>query len=446
MKVYVIGKNGKPLMPTTPARARVLLKQGRAKCVRRNPFTIKLLYRTTHYTQPCQIAVDTGSGTLGSAAVTDDGKTLYLSEVEVRNDIKKRMDRRRKYRRTRRSRKTRYRKARFDNRGASTRKDRFSPTMVSKLHTHEKEIAFIRKLLPCKKAVILETGTFDPAAMKNPALRSGKAIHWGYQKGPKYGFANTKAYVLSRDGYQCQHCHGNRKDRRLEVHHIIFRCNGGSDEPENLIVLCKSCHDDVHDGTITLKLSGRRRSSLLFATQMNSIRKQLLRRYPDAIETFGYITKENRQALGLLKRHCIDAAVVASGGNPIVLETNTVIIKKAIPEGDYQRTKGARSEKSIPEGKICGFKKFDRVCYHGKEYFIKGRMVTGYAVLMDIYGNKVTFSGKGQKTPKLSKMQRTGARKSWMVTTEALAHSVARRSGRQSGTISETWGYPAARR
>ena len=34
---------------------------------------------------------------------------------------------------------------------------------------------------------------------------------------------------------------------------------------------------------------------------MNIIRSRLLKHYPDAIETFGYITKENRQFIGLEK-------------------------------------------------------------------------------------------------------------------------------------------------
>ena len=69
MLVYVISQNGKPLMPTTPARARKMLRDGRAKCIRRTPFTIKLLYETTTYTQPITLGVDTGSSKMGSAAI-----------------------------------------------------------------------------------------------------------------------------------------------------------------------------------------------------------------------------------------------------------------------------------------------------------------------------------------------------------------------------------------
>ena len=105
--VYVISKSGKPLMPCENVIARLLLKSGRAKVKRKRPFTIKLTVETTEYTQPLTLGVDTGSGTVGSAVSDDEGHILYMSEVKLRNDIKDRMDQRRKYRRSRRSRKTR---------------------------------------------------------------------------------------------------------------------------------------------------------------------------------------------------------------------------------------------------------------------------------------------------------------------------------------------------
>lgn len=45
MLVYVISKDGQPLMPTERfGKVRRLLKEKKAKVVRRCPFTIKLLY------------------------------------------------------------------------------------------------------------------------------------------------------------------------------------------------------------------------------------------------------------------------------------------------------------------------------------------------------------------------------------------------------------------
>lgn len=415
--VYVIGQNGQPLMPTNRhGKVKHLLKDGKAKVVKRCPFTIGLLYESTTYTQNLTLGQDTGSGAHGNAVCSENGQIVYMSEVSVRNDITDKMSQRAKYRRTRRSRKTRYRKPRFDNRKNSIKNGRFSPTMVSKINSHVKETEYIKSILPIT-AIVLETGQFDPHLMKNPALANEKIRHWGYQKGPNYGFENTKAMVLNRDNYTCQCCKGKHKDNKLEVHHIIFRSRGGSDELENLITLCHTCHKALHSGKIHPDFKGEVKGQLKYATQMNSIRKQLLNRYSEAIETFGAITKANRLNLGIEKSHHTDACIIASGGKPYTVATDIVYIKKDIPRGDFQKTKGVRSEQPITTGKIQSFRKFDKVRYFGQECFIKGRMSTGYAILMDINSNKIDFSymPKGMKTPKLSNCKRIAARSSQMV-------------------------------
>lgn len=415
--VYVISKGGNPLMPCSNAIARILLKENKAKVKYRTPFTIKLNYETTNYTQELSLGIDTGSDKLAASVTTIDDdikKVLYKSEVEIRNDITAKMTQRSKYRRNRRSRKTRYRAPRFLNRENSTRTDRFNLTITSKISGHIREIEFIKKNLPITK-MVLECGQFDMYLMKNPVLANPKVRHWGYQKGPNYGFANTKAMVLNRDGYTCQCC--KKKIGRMEVHHIVYQSNGGSDEAENLITVCPKCHKEIHDGVRTLGHRGKKKGQLKHATQMNSIRKQLLRRCPDAEETFGYVTKENRQLLGLNKEHCIDACVISAGGEPFV-DNDILYVKKCVADGDYQHYKGQHSEKKIDIGKIKGFRKFDKVEYFGKEYLIKGRMSTGYAILMDFDGNKVNFNSfpKGFKTPKMSNLRRVQARCSCMTT------------------------------
>jgi 5-methylcytosine-specific restriction endonuclease McrA len=423
--VYVISQNGKPLMPCENVIARLLLKQGKAKVKRRIPFTIKLLYETTEYTQELTLGIDTGSSHIGSAVSDNDGNIYYMSDTEIRNDIADKMTQRAKYRRNRRYRKTRYRKARWMNRKNSIKTDRFSPTMRSKLHSHEKEIEFVKSILPLTR-LVLETATFDPHLMKNPNLNNPVYRHWGYQQGNNYGFENTKVKVLNRDNYICQYCKGKKKDSKLEVHHIIYRSKGGSDEEENLITLCHTCHSDLHHDKIKMKLNGKAKGQLKHATQMNSIRIQLLRKHPEAIETFGYITKANRLLCGVKKSHYSDACMIASGGQHIHLKQNVILFKKCVSDGDYQQTKGVRSEQKIPTGKIDGFRKFDKVRYLGREYFIKGRMSSGYAILMDISGKKVDFSNspKGWKTPKLSNCKRLSARKSWIISEQAIQNIV----------------------
>ncbi len=112
MKVFVQSHTGIPLMPTTSRRARLWLKAKRARVVRREPFTIRLRFETSAYTQPVTIGVDMGSQTVGLAA-TANKEVVFQAEMHLRTDISGRLTRRRQYRHARRSRKTRYRAARL---------------------------------------------------------------------------------------------------------------------------------------------------------------------------------------------------------------------------------------------------------------------------------------------------------------------------------------------
>lgn len=96
MLVYVLKQNGQPFMPTVRfGKVRRLLKTKKAKVVRREPFTIKLLYEPeTDVVQECYCGVDTGSRHIGVAVVSND-KVLYQSQTELRSDIKRKMDARR---------------------------------------------------------------------------------------------------------------------------------------------------------------------------------------------------------------------------------------------------------------------------------------------------------------------------------------------------------------
>ena len=94
-------------------KVRRLLKEGKAKVTRREPFTIRLLVETESNVSDLTLGVDTGSSKVGCAVVTPKEEVLYLSEVKIRNDISVKMKRRAIYRRARRTRKTRYRKSKF---------------------------------------------------------------------------------------------------------------------------------------------------------------------------------------------------------------------------------------------------------------------------------------------------------------------------------------------
>ena len=136
MLVYIIDCNGKPLMPCSARKARLLLKQKKAKVLKREPFTIQLLYGSSGYKQEISLGIDAGSKHIGVSATTDK-KELYAVDVELRNDIVDLLSTRRQNRRTRRNR-LRYRQPRFNNRVHSKNKGWLAPSVEQKINCHLK--------------------------------------------------------------------------------------------------------------------------------------------------------------------------------------------------------------------------------------------------------------------------------------------------------------------
>ena len=82
--VYVLDQEGRPLMPTNRhGKVKHLLREGKAKVVKRTPFTIQLLYESTHYTQDIILGVDAGSKTIGMSATTEK-QEVFVAEVTPR--------------------------------------------------------------------------------------------------------------------------------------------------------------------------------------------------------------------------------------------------------------------------------------------------------------------------------------------------------------------------
>ncbi len=324
MLAYIRNFHSEPLMPCKPQKARKLLEEGKARVVSRTPFTIQLLYGSSGYKQPVTAGMDTGSKTIGVAA-TANGKVVYQSEVKLRTDISKKMKRRSIYRHSRRGRKCRYRPARWLNRAGSFREGRLAPSIRSKVESHLRERNFVESILPISTWKV-ELASFDIHKITNPNVHGV-----GYQEGVQQGYYNVKAYVLDRDGYKCQRCKGKSKDKKLHVHHIIWRSKGGTDEPKNLIVLCSKCHDELHDGKFELK---GRRSKTKHATEIGVIKSQLKKGDWDFEETFGYLTKWKReQVLELPKSHVNDAVAICCEKGELVTPRINTYFKKARTSG-----------------------------------------------------------------------------------------------------------------
>jgi len=119
MAVFVLDKHGKPLMPCTEKRARLLLERGRARVHRVMPFVIRLTDRLKEASafQPLAIKIEPGSRETGLALVREsdsDAAVLTLFELVHRGrQIREALTSRSNFRRRRRSENLRYRPARF---------------------------------------------------------------------------------------------------------------------------------------------------------------------------------------------------------------------------------------------------------------------------------------------------------------------------------------------
>ena len=395
--VYVLNKDGLPLMPTHKlGKVRHLLKEGRAKIVKRNPFTIKLNYECNNYVQNITLGVDAGSKHIGLSASAQK-KELYCSDVELRNDIVELLSTRRENRRTRRNH-LRYREPRFDNRAASKKEGWLAPSVKQKIDSHLKVIEEVHKILPINK-IIVEVASFDTRLLK--AQEEGKTISGtDYQSGEMLGF-NTREYVLFRDNHECQYCHGKSKDKILETHHIESRKTGGN-TPNNLITLCSTCHKKIHRGEISLCIKrGTKYNDAAFMGIMKwSLYNKLKELYPNVEITYGYITKSNRIKYGLSKEHYNDAYCIA--GNLKAEPLNTVVYQKKVRCHNRQIhksnfLKGVIKKLNQAPYTVKDFRLFDKVKYQNTECFIFGRRTSGYFDLRKLDGTKVHPSASYKK-------------------------------------------------
>ncbi|WP_290703905.1 RNA-guided endonuclease IscB [Ferroplasma sp. Type II] len=304
LRVPVINMRNEPLMPTTPGKARKLLKHNRARVISSNPFTIQLLYATGETKQPVTLGIDAGYKHIGFSAVTEK-RELISGEAVIRTDIPKLNVEKSMYRRNRRNRLW-YRQPRFMNRGNNS-KGWFAPSIDHKLQTHIRLIEKLKRILPVSK-VIIEVASFDQQKMKNPEISGIE-----YQQGELQGY-EIREYLLEKFHRKCVYC--GKTNVPLEIEHLTPKSRGGSNTVDNLAISCHECNQRKNN--LTAEEFGypevRKTASMPLrdATFMNTVRWKLTQ-LTEAIHTFGYITKKNRISPGLDKSHANDAFVIAGG-------------------------------------------------------------------------------------------------------------------------------------
>lgn len=309
MYVFVLSDNGNPLMPTHAAKARILLKDKRAKVISCNPFTIQLNYHTTEYTQELTAKLDTGFKR-GGVALQSNGKITFQGEIIHRRYINQStkgqvMVVRRQRRRARRNR-LRYRAPRFDNRRRM--EGWLPPTVKAKADVQINVLKVLVKYAPVTRAII-EAGSFDTHKMQNPDIKPED-----YRSGRQKGFKSVKEYVKRRDK-RCIHCGAKIK----EVHHIKRKVDGGADNPDNQVSLCKECHRLVTLGELKLNVSSGRelKGAAFINAAKDYIVSEVKKFVPQVITQEGWRTREDRERLNLCKSHVNDAVAMGTSGQDI---------------------------------------------------------------------------------------------------------------------------------
>lgn len=331
-KVLVVSKERKPLMPCHPARARQLLKNGKAAVLRRYPFTIILLNRDSGDTQPVALKVDPGSKVSGLALVADGSRgkrVVWAGELHhLADQIKNALLARRQWRRGRRSRKTRYRQPRFNNRRRA--KYWIAPSLQSRIENIITWAKRLKRFTPIC-AISMELVKFDTQAMQNPEISGVE-----YQQGELFGY-EVREYLLEKWGRRCAYC--CKENVPLEIEHIIPKSRGGTNRVSNLTLACHECNQKK--GNLTAEEFGypeiqeKAKQPLKDAAAVNTTRWALHRRFkqlgvPIEVGT-GALTKYNRIQQYYPKKHWIDAACVGKTGQQVYINPDTIpLVIKAV--------------------------------------------------------------------------------------------------------------------
>lgn len=336
--VLVIDKHKKPCNTISNAYARVLLFKKQAVIHKRFPFTIRLkndsaVLKDRSYT----VKLDPGSRHTGIAIVDNKDSVVMLSEIEHRGHlIKKDLDSRRNVRKSRRQRKTRYREARFLNR--TKPKGWIVPSIKSRADNIINFIKKYKKLLNINK-VMIENVSFDVAQMSSNTKLWGNA----YQQGPLYQ-QKLKSFIFSRSNNQCVYCGA----KATEIDHIIARANGGTDSSYNLTPACRSCNQMKSNKTLREfgKLVGKDFSKLIpkkmpkdaaiVQSARNYMVKEISKLIADTKSYDAWMTKYNRDELGLPKEHYYDALSVGEIPSKFNFFTDKVLIISAKGRGSRQ--------------------------------------------------------------------------------------------------------------
>ena len=406
--VFVLNRSKKPLDMISHAKARILLKNRLAVVHKIYPFTIRLKDNScVSNDKTYNVKIDPSSKHTGIAIVNNKDSVVMLAEIEHRGHvIKKRIDSRRAVRHHRRNRKTRYRPARFLNR--TKPKGWLAPSVKSRADNVVNFVKKYKKLINIDK-VMIENVSFDTAQMTSDNYLIGTA----YQQGPLYE-TNLRNFVFSKMKGRCSYCGAEA----TEVDHIVPRAKGGTDSTYNLTPACKSCNEKKSN--LSLKEFGKKigkdfsklepkklpKDAAIVQSSRNYMVKEITKLVSDTTTHPSWLTKYNRDSLGLPKEHYYDALSVGEIPTRFNFLTDKILVISAKGRGSRQMCRvdkygfprtSAKASKSVK-----GFQTGDMVkaivptgLKKGGEYL--GKVAVRSSGYFDIQTRTKTIEGIGCK-------------------------------------------------
>ena len=326
--VFVLNRFKKPLNMITNAEARILIKKKLAVIHKVYPFTIRLKDNSCVSNERAYtVKLDPGSRHTGVAIVDDKDSVVMLAEIEHRGHlIKKNLGKRRMVRQSRRKRHTRYRPARFLNR--TKPEGWLAPSIKSRADNVINFIIKYKKFLNINK-VMVEHVNFDVSQM----TANNNLVGTAYQQGPLYQ-QKLRSFIFSRSNGKCVYCGA----KATEIDHVIPRANGGTNSVYNLVASCRACNQ--MKSNLTLKEFGKimnKNFSILVPKRLpkdaaivqsarNYMIKEITKLVPDTTTYDAWLTKYNRNELGLPKEHYYDALSVGNVENYKFLADKILVI------------------------------------------------------------------------------------------------------------------------
>ncbi len=330
----------------------MLLRSGRARVHKRNPFTIRLVDRLAveSAVEGVQLKIDPGSRFTGMAVARTDaiGTVHGLVAIEIQHRgrlISRRMTSRAGLRRARRSRNLRYRAPRYNNRARPP--GWLAPSLRHRVETTMTWVARLSALAPVA-GVVMELGRFDTQQIANSGITGAE-----YQQGTLFGF-ETREYLQVKWRRRCAYCDApgfGRGAKRLNIDHIHPRARGGTDRVSNLILACVRCNRDkgardvsgfVSDPARLARILATAQAPLHDAAAVNSTRWALHRSLlatglPVTVGSGGE-TAWNRGRLDIPKSHTLDALCT---GEVTTVESwpGQVLVARSMGRGSYSRTR-----------------------------------------------------------------------------------------------------------